>query len=118
MSSKAMFLMAALLAAGSAPASDALVDPTRPTALSAARPERAEFARVETGPRWRLQSTLVARERRLAVINGRSVRLGGTIDGATLREVRADGVVLDAGGRRIDLRLKSRGYPVKRENRR
>jgi hypothetical protein len=65
----------------------------------------ASAARAAAAPRWRLQSTLVADTRRLAVINGRTVAQGGRIEGATLVEVRQDGVTLEEDGRRIRLRL-------------
>jgi len=103
-------LAAAMLAAAAAAAAQALDDPTRPTAL--AEPERA--ARAESGPRWRLQSTLVAEDRRLAIINGRSVGPGDRVDGATVRDVRQDGVTLEIEGRRIELRMLG-AVDVKRE---
>jgi hypothetical protein len=93
-----------------AAAQSGLGDPTRPTSLS--EPD-ASLPAVQ-GPRWRLQSTLVANERRLAVINGRTIAQGGRIDGATLVEVRQDGVTLDAQGERINLRLLPASLNVKR----
>lgn len=96
-------LALALLALGlPALAQTGFGDPTRPTSLSEPEPEQA---RVVQGPRWRLQSTLVADQRRLAVINGRTVAQGSHVDGAKLLEVRQDGVTLEAEGRRIDIRL-------------
>ena len=76
-------------------------DPTRPTSMSEPEPDRAAVQ----GPRWRLQSTLVADNRRLAVINGRTVVQGARVDGAKLLEVRQDGVTLEQDGQRIDLHL-------------
>jgi MSHA biogenesis protein MshK len=90
-------------------AQSGLGDPTKPTALTAPEEERAA-----QGPRWRLQSTLVADTRRLAVINGRTVAQGGRIDGATLLEVRQDGVTLEVAGERIRLRLLNEAVNVKR----
>lgn len=105
-------LAAALLAvAGGAFAQQGLGDPTRPTSL--AEPEPVARA-VESGPRWRLQSTLVADSRRLAVINGRTVAQGERIDGATLREVRQEGVTLDIDGRQVELRILPGSVGVKR----
>lgn len=113
--SKPAWICAALLAAGAANVAagpgEALIDPTRPTPLRAAS-STAETARP-AGPRWRLQSTLVARERRVAIINGRAVAQGHRIDGATVQEVRADGVILDVAGQRVDLRLR-RDYGIRR----
>ena len=95
--------MAVVLVCVTAPtlAQTGVGDPTRPTSLSEPEPDRAAVQ----GPRWRLQSTLVADDRRLAVINGRTVVQGARVDGAKLLEVRQDGVTLEQDGRRIDLRL-------------
>jgi MSHA biogenesis protein MshK len=95
---------ALVLAAFVASAADRRGDknkPTKPTPLGA----EEQAARAAAAPRWRLQSTLVADTRRLAVINGRTVAQGGRIEGATLVEVRQDGVTLEEDGRRIRLRL-------------
>jgi hypothetical protein len=99
---RTLFAAALLLAAAPALAQSGFGDPTRPTSLSEPEPEQA---RVVQGPRWRLQSTLVADQRRLAVINGRTVVQGARVDGARLLEVRQDGVTLEADGERIDVRL-------------
>ena len=90
-----------LLASATAAAQGGLGDPTRPTSLS--EPDSA--AAAAQGPRWRLQSTLVADSRKLAVINGRTVGQGGRVDGAQVVEIRQDGVTLDHEGQRIVLRL-------------
>lgn len=113
MSERAAVLLLGLALAGGLPAAAAqgLDDPTRPTSLAEPAPAR----RAESGPRWRLQSTLVAEERRLAIINGRTVGPGDRVDGATVREVRRDGVTLEVDGRRIELRMLG-AVDVKRES--
>ena len=78
-----------------------LGDPTRPTSLS----DPGAAAKAAQAPRWRLQSTLVADDRKVAVINGRTVSQGEHIEGATLLEVRRDGVTLQQDGLRLILRL-------------
>jgi len=103
-------LGAAMLVAAGPAAAQALGDPTRPTSLAEPEPARP----AESGPRWRLQSTLVADTRRLAVINGRTVAQGERIDGATLREVRQEGVTLEIEGRRVELRVLQGTADVKR----
>lgn len=100
--SSRLLAIALLALGGPALAQSGFGDPTRPTSLSEPEPERE---RAVEGPRWRLQSTLVADQRRLAVINGRTVVQGSQVDGARLVEVRQDGVTLEADGRRIDVRL-------------
>ncbi|MGH8442345.1 MAG: hypothetical protein ACRETF_05525 [Nevskiaceae bacterium] len=93
--------LVAVIAAGGAPAQQ-LGDPTQPTRMD--EPQQAARA-AQSGPRWRLQSTLVADDRRLAVINGRTVAQGERIDGATVRDVRPGGVTLEVEGRRVELRV-------------
>ncbi len=105
-------LLAAAMLAPAATAQQGLGDPMRPTALD--EPEPVERA-VRSGPRWRLQSTLVADSRRLAVINGRTVAQGERIDGATVREVRPGGVTLEVEGRRVELRVLHGTPDVKRD---
>jgi len=107
-----LLLAAAMLAAAAtAPAQPGLGDPTRPTSLDEPAPEQRPR---QAGPRWRLQSTLVADSRRLAVINGRTVAEGERIDGATVREVRQGGVTLEVEGRRVELRVLRETLDVKR----
>ena len=105
-------LLAAAMLAPAALAQQGLGDPTRPTSLDEPEPV-AKAARA--GPRWRLQSTLVADSRRLAVINGRAVAEGERIDGATVREVRQGGVTLEVEGRRVELRVLQGTPDVKRD---
>lgn len=103
MSKAAPLALALWWAAAPAVAQD-IGDPTRPTPLRATAP-------VETVARpqqqWHLQSTLVAAQRRVAIINGRSVREGEMIDGARLVEVRAGGVRLERGGESFELTLRA-----------
>jgi hypothetical protein len=96
-------LVVCVAAVTSVAGAQAIGDPTRPTSLS--EPVAQQAAVAVQGPRWRLQSTLVADSRRLAVINGRTVAQGARVEGARLLEVRPDGVTLEEDGQRIDLRL-------------
>jgi MSHA biogenesis protein MshK len=98
----AVVLGLTLLAGAAATPAQPLGDPTQPTALDAPEPTER---RAASGPRWRLQSTLVADNRRLAIINGRTVGPGDRIDGALVREVRQEGVTLEVEGRRVELRM-------------
>lgn len=108
---RCLLAAAMLAAAGTVAAQSGLGDPTRPTSLD--EPEPVAKA-AQSGPRWRLQSTLVADSRRLAVINGRTVAQGERIDGAMVREVRQGGVTLEVEGRRIELRVLQGTADVKR----
>lgn len=79
-------------------------DPTRPPAsLSAPAPGNAPAA---AGPQ--LQSILLSRNaggRRIAVIDGKTVREGQRVDGAVVEAIRANEVVLRHGTRRSTLTL-------------
>lgn len=83
-------------------------DPTQPTPLD--RPAMGAVSadavanRIEPA-RWTLTSTLIAGDRRVAVINGRSVALGARIDGARVVAVDAGGASIEHEGRRIRLQL-------------
>jgi MSHA biogenesis protein MshK len=78
----------------------ALTDPMRPADLSSA--SAAEAAGVAPS---RLQSVLISSNRKLAVIDGRTVPLGGSIDGATLVAIRESEVVLRKGDARETLKF-------------
>ncbi|MCC2656164.1 MAG: hypothetical protein K0Q76_1272 [Panacagrimonas sp.] len=83
-------------------------DPTQPTPLdrpSAGIASDATVAKHIETPRWTLTSTLISGDRRVAVINGRSVALGARIDGARLVAVDAGGASIEHEGRRIRLQL-------------
>jgi MSHA biogenesis protein MshK len=77
----------------------ALSDPTRPgsyvTQDAASKPVEA----------LRLESVLIARDRRVAVINGKTCRVGDNINGARLVAINADGAELVRDGNRVVLPL-------------
>jgi MSHA biogenesis protein MshK len=85
---------------GRAAHAQALSDPTRPPQVSAAAAAAAPDAAAS-----RLQSVLISPRRKLAVIDGMTVPLGGTVDGATLVAVRESEVVLQKGNERETLKL-------------
>lgn len=111
MSDRRRWALAFAAVSGVAAAQSGLDDPTRPTSLS--EPDAPQSVAAQ-GPRWRLQSTLVADTRRVAVINGRTLMQGERIDGAMLVDVRPDGVTLEHEGRRVTLRLMRESLEVKR----
>jgi MSHA biogenesis protein MshK len=67
-----------------------LVDPTRPPAGIAAPVAEAGAVVAATG----LQSVIIGKNRRAAIIDGQTVELGGRIGEAKLIEVNPAGVVL------------------------
>jgi len=80
----------------------ALADPMRPPAAAAERAAPEAQAAPGAG---RLQSVLISPARKLAVIDGRTVPLGGSVDGATLVAIRETEVVLQKGAERETLKL-------------
>jgi MSHA biogenesis protein MshK len=87
-------VVAASTAAG---AQASLPDPTLPPAAGPVDgASKAPVGRT-TNLGHRLQSVLISPERKLAVIDGRTVPLGGQIDGARIVEITEDGVTLRRG---------------------
>ncbi len=89
-------------------------DPTTPApgyeggseaATVVAEEEEALVEAEKPKPRWLLTSTLIAGERRVAVINGRSVALGARIEGAKLVAVEHRSAIINHAGRQIRLIL-------------
>ncbi|WP_181918281.1 MULTISPECIES: general secretion pathway protein GspB [unclassified Wenzhouxiangella] len=84
-----------------------LRDPTRP-------PTQAEIeAWFGNGPAsgqrspFRLQSILLAPDRRIAVIDGQRLRLGESVDNAEVKAIEPGRVVLERNGERIELTIES-----------
>ncbi len=90
-----------LLAAGLGVRADAtLRDPTRPPVLAAPAQARAAHAAV-----WRLTSTLISPQRRIAVINRRTVEAGQRVDGAVVVWIGPGRARVRHNGREITLHL-------------
>lgn len=90
-----VLLMAVLLGATPVAAGE-LKDPTRPPSVKAAGAPAAAAAARRT---WSLTSILVSPSRRVAVINGKALRVGQRIDGAELVEIQPHAVKFKRGGR-------------------
>jgi MSHA biogenesis protein MshK len=71
-----------------------LTDPTRPPSVQA---PSAAASGEEISPQTQLQSILISRGRKFAVINGQTVALGGKVGEATLVNIRETEVVLRTG---------------------
>jgi MSHA biogenesis protein MshK len=99
----ALVLACGASSAGQAARAQALTDPMRPPQLSAAeRP--VEGAQAPQGAS-RLQSVLISPARRLAVIDGSVVALGGQVGGATVVAISETEVVLKKGDERETLKF-------------
>jgi len=96
------------LGATDAPARPRLVDPTRPdrpaTPSRAAKGERHEMA---------LTAIVFSEGRRIAVVNGRKVRVGETIAGVRVEDIGARHVRLRDGQRSFTIKLND--FEVKKE---
>lgn len=103
----AYFCAMALLAAACAAHAQGLSDPTRPPGASALETETP----APSSPR--LQSILISPQRKLAVINGEAVALGGRVGEATLIRISEASVVLKRNGELETLRMFPSGMDKK-----
>lgn len=90
---------------GSIPAigmAERLVDPTRPHA-SLSAPVSPEAESANAGPR--LQSILISAQRRVAIINGATVRVGDMFEDARVVRIAETEVILRAGNEVRILRM-------------
>ncbi len=87
-----LVLFAVLSACPAAHAQGALADPTRPPTVTS-----SGAAGDAAQPTGRLQSILISATRKLAVIDGVTVPLGGKVDGATLVAIDETQVTLKRG---------------------
>lgn len=97
----------ALLASGTARAQEDAGDPTRPPAVLSA-PAGNQSEPGSSGGEPQLQSILVSLKpggRRVAVIDGKTLREGGKIGGAVVESIRPTEVVLRKGNQRQVLKL-------------
>ncbi|GAA3955642.1 general secretion pathway protein GspB [Allohahella marinimesophila] len=90
-------------------------DPTRPLNWRAG-PRAASSAAVAR-PKLAINSILISSARRLAIINGRSVAEGDTIEGVKVQRVSADGVRLSWQGQQWTARLSTAGGAVRKPSR-
>jgi MSHA biogenesis protein MshK len=83
-----------------------LVDPTAPpAAVLAGSKAPVDGEQAALPPAQRLQSILISPKRRVAVIDGKTVKEGAIHQGAVLASVRETYVILTKGGVRETLRL-------------
>lgn len=93
-----LWTIAAAAALGTAGAkAQVLSDPTRPPATYGAPSATSPSAADEPPPGTQLQSVLLSRGRKLAVINGTTVPLGGMVGEAKLVKITETEVTLKKG---------------------
>ena len=86
-----------ILVPASGRAEEPLRDPTRPYSA-------AQDARVAS-PRFVVNAIIISPQRRVAIVNGRRVAVGGSLDGATIVAIEKSQLILDVGGKRVTARL-------------
>ena len=96
----ATLLSLVILASGTAYADEALRDPTRPYA-----PIKGPRA---SSPGFVVNAIIISPERRVAIVNGRRLAVGGSLDGATVMAIEKDHLILETGGKRIRAELNKR----------
>jgi len=94
---RVLCIATAVAVSPAAAAQAGLPDATRPPVASAEQGKNATSH--EARPAHRLQSVLISPERKLAVIDGHTVPLGGRIDDALLVAITETGVTLRRGER-------------------
>lgn len=94
--------MAAIaLAFAASSQADELVDPTRPVNLAPATVSQD----LEQSPALKLETVVVSPYRRVAIINGNTLRQGDSIAGAILEEIGKDSVTLRRNGDAVILSI-------------
>jgi len=78
-------------------AGESLRDPTRPYS--------ARQAIAAVPPRFDVNAIIVSDERRIAIVNGKRVGVGGQVDSATVISIEKTELVLDVDGQKVTLRL-------------
>lgn len=81
--------------------SEALRDPTRPYS--------ARQVLAASAPRYKVNAIIVSDERRIAIINGKRVGVGGRVNDATVVSIAKRELTLDVDGRELTLRLHGGG---------
>jgi len=69
------------------------------------RPYKAIAVTKVASPRFAVNAIIVSDDRRVAIVNGRRVGIGGSIDGATVISIDRDQLVLTKNGKHITARL-------------
>lgn len=81
-------------------AGELLRDPTRPYTPA----ERKAAA----APRFVVSAIIVSNDRRVAIVNGRRVGVGGLVDNATVVSIEKQRLVLETNGKQMTIGLRDR----------
>lgn len=69
------------------------------------RPYTARELSAATAPRFVVNAIIISPERRVAIVNGRRVKVGDSIGNATVIAIEKEKMVLDLNGKRITAHL-------------
>ncbi|MFV2061474.1 MAG: hypothetical protein ACC653_12380 [Gammaproteobacteria bacterium] len=89
--SVAIFILLFLVIKFNTVMANTLFDPTRPPGAQTQKQSKPSSKRY---PSWRLSSILIASERKIATINGKLLRKGDRVNGATLIDIQSWNVTL------------------------
>ena len=79
---------------------DTLHDPMRPEAAGTGRSRHATVKPVQTKePKWKLTAVIISVDRKVAVLNGRTLQRGDWISGYRVQAIEANRVLLVKRGR-------------------
>ena len=95
-----------LLALGAHAAADGLVDPTR-------RAGAPRGPATEARQTLRVEAVFSSADRRLAIVNGKVVRVGDQVSGVRIDEILDDGVRYVRNGKTHTVRLSPAAMPVR-----
>jgi hypothetical protein len=65
------------------------------------RPYKASESFTAASPRFAVNAIIVSADRRVAIVNGRRVGVGGSVDGAKVISIEKGQLVLEKNGKRI-----------------
>lgn len=99
-----LIIMLAITATPAAAASE-LRDPTRPPSTAEVAAWFGQGSRAQASAPFRLQSILLSPQRRIAIIDGKRLHLGDTIDSAEVRRIEPGRVLLERDGEQIELTI-------------
>ena len=92
---------------GSAVAAE-LTDPLRPYGYNTTPAAVRQQQQVKTSD-WRLAAVLIAADRTVAVINGRSLQVGDMLEGYTLTKITPSSALLQKNDQQVTLRRSGTG---------
>ncbi len=102
-------LLALLLAGETAASAAPLGDPMRPYYLGTSRTV------TEAKTAWQVQSILISPERRIAVVNGKSLAVGDSIGNATVTAIEPYVVTIEHQGKQTQLLLTPKSVKTQAE---